>query len=82
MLETASLGHVCFLLGDGSHRIVIDPFLSGNPVAAGFLNAKTVIPMHDNTCDLIAQDADAFARTLPPGCKEIVLKVGEAYSLA
>lgn len=26
-------GHACFLLETGKHRIVIDPFLTGNPVA-------------------------------------------------
>ena len=27
------LGHACFLLDDGQHRILIDPFLTGNPLA-------------------------------------------------
>lgn len=27
------LGHACFLLDDGRHRILIDPFLTGNPLA-------------------------------------------------
>ena len=26
-------GHSCFLLRDGRHSVIIDPFLSGNPVA-------------------------------------------------
>ena len=28
------LGHACFLLDDGQYRILIDPFLTGNPLAA------------------------------------------------
>ncbi len=28
------LGHAAFLLDDGTHRVLIDPFLSGNPLAA------------------------------------------------
>ena len=26
-------GHACWDLEDGSHRVLIDPFLSGNPLA-------------------------------------------------
>lgn len=32
-LEITFLGHSGFLLSDGAHRLVIDPFLTGNPVA-------------------------------------------------
>ena len=28
------LGHAAFLLDDGTHRVLVDPFLSGNPLAA------------------------------------------------
>jgi L-ascorbate metabolism protein UlaG (beta-lactamase superfamily) len=50
-------------------------------LAAGFLKAKTVIPMHYNTFELIAQDPDAFVRSLPEGCRGVVLKVNETYTL-
>ncbi|MEJ2699703.1 MAG: metal-dependent hydrolase [Desulfuromonadales bacterium] len=50
-------------------------------VAAGFLKAKTVIPMHYNTFELIAQDPDAFTRSLPEGCCGVVLQVNETYTL-
>lgn len=33
-LKITFLGHAAFLLSDGEHSIAIDPFLSGNPVAA------------------------------------------------
>ncbi len=50
-------------------------------VAAGFLKAKTVIPMHYNTFELIAQDPDAFVRSLPEGCRGVVLKVNETFTI-
>lgn len=28
------LGHACFLLDDGTHKALVDPFLTGNPLAA------------------------------------------------
>ncbi len=34
MLKITFLGHACFLLDDGSTKILTDPFLSGNPLAA------------------------------------------------
>ena len=40
------LGHAGFILSDGSHVLVIDPYLSGNPVA---------VKSHESvTCDYIA----------------------------
>jgi L-ascorbate metabolism protein UlaG (beta-lactamase superfamily) len=38
------LGHACFELSDGSSRILIDPFLSGNPKAA--VKPDDVEPTH------------------------------------
>jgi L-ascorbate metabolism protein UlaG (beta-lactamase superfamily) len=34
MPEARFLGHACVELHDGPHRLVIDPFLTGNPLAA------------------------------------------------
>lgn len=34
MLKITFLGHACFLLDDGTYRVLTDPFLSGNPLAA------------------------------------------------
>ena len=28
------LGHACFLLDDGAHKALVDPYLTGNPLAA------------------------------------------------
>lgn len=33
-MELKFLGHACFLLDDGTHKILTDPHLSGNPLAA------------------------------------------------
>jgi L-ascorbate metabolism protein UlaG (beta-lactamase superfamily) len=33
MLRLTHFGHAAFLLDSGSHRIIIDPFLEGNPLA-------------------------------------------------
>ena len=50
-------------------------------IAAGFLKAKIVIPMHYNTWELIAQDAEAFSKTLPECSTGIILQPGETYRL-
>jgi len=33
MVSLTFLGHACFLIDNGKHRLIIDPFLSGNPLA-------------------------------------------------
>ncbi|MBD3234649.1 MAG: metal-dependent hydrolase [candidate division Zixibacteria bacterium] len=33
MLNITFLGHSCFTLDDDKHKVIIDPFLSGNPLA-------------------------------------------------
>src|SRR4051812_37591364 len=33
-MDIRFLGHACFELSDGDTRVLIDPFLNGNPVAA------------------------------------------------
>ncbi len=51
--------------------------------AARLLRAKTVIPVHYNTWELIAQDPAAWARQVEAeaGSKVTVLKPGESFSL-
>jgi L-ascorbate metabolism protein UlaG (beta-lactamase superfamily) len=41
-MEVRFLGHACFELSDGDTRVLIDPFLSGNPKAA--VSAEDVNP--------------------------------------
>ena len=43
-MDIRFLGHACFELSDGDTRVVIDPFLSGNPKAA--VEAADVEPTH------------------------------------
>jgi L-ascorbate metabolism protein UlaG (beta-lactamase superfamily) len=43
-MDIRFLGHACFELSDGDKRILIDPFLSGNPKAA--VSADEVDPTH------------------------------------
>ena len=43
-MEIRFLGHACFELSDGDTRILIDPFLTGNPKAA--VSADEVDPTH------------------------------------
>ena len=51
--------------------------------AVKFLEPKVVIPIHYNTFDLLAQDANAWAARVEKetGTKVLVLKPGESYSL-
>jgi L-ascorbate metabolism protein UlaG (beta-lactamase superfamily) len=35
MVKVTYCGHACFFLDDGVHRVLIDPFISGNPGTAG-----------------------------------------------
>ncbi|MBO7711531.1 MAG: MBL fold metallo-hydrolase, partial [Lachnospiraceae bacterium] len=34
MVTIKYLGHACFLLDDGTYKVLVDPFLTGNPLAA------------------------------------------------
>src|SRR3954449_11919424 len=43
-MDIRFLGHACFELSDGDTRVLIDPFLSGNPKAA--VGADEVDPTH------------------------------------
>jgi L-ascorbate metabolism protein UlaG (beta-lactamase superfamily) len=43
-MDIRFLGHACFELSDGDTRVLIDPFLSGNPSAA--VTADEVDPTH------------------------------------
>jgi L-ascorbate metabolism protein UlaG (beta-lactamase superfamily) len=46
-------------------------------IATKMLKAKSVIPMHYNTFDLIKQDAKEFARGVEGFCKPIILEPGD-----
>jgi len=51
--------------------------------AVKMLQPKVVIPIHYDTWDLLAQDANAWAKRVQKetGAKAVILKPGESYSL-
>ncbi|HVP39765.1 MAG TPA: metal-dependent hydrolase [Candidatus Saccharimonadales bacterium] len=52
MLKVRFLGHSCFTLSDGTHTVVIDPFISGNPVCpvkAADLKVDGVLVSHGHS---------------------------------
>jgi len=49
-------------------------------IAADWINAKTVVPVHYNTFPVIEQDGDAFAEKVKTG-KGLAMKVGESIEL-
>ncbi len=58
-MEVKFLGHACFLLDDGTTKVLTDPFLTGNPLAAvsaGEVNADMLFVTHghsDHTGDAV-----------------------------
>lgn len=49
-------------------------------LAAEYINAKTVVPIHYNTFDLIRQDASAFVKRLRAGTGKVMM-VGDSIEL-
>ena len=45
MVKYSYFGHACFLLDDGKYKVLVDPFLTGNPVAS--------VSAHDVAADYI-----------------------------
>ncbi|ENY5772642.1 metal-dependent hydrolase, partial [Listeria monocytogenes] len=50
-------------------------------IAARFLQAKLVVPMHYNTFPLIAQDSHKFVASLDEGITGKVLEIGESIEI-
>jgi L-ascorbate metabolism protein UlaG (beta-lactamase superfamily) len=49
MLKVTYFGHSCFQLDDGEHKVIIDPFITGNPqapVAASQIDVDYIILTH------------------------------------
>ncbi len=49
MLKVTYLGHSCFMLDDGTHKLIIDPFITGNPqapVSADQIDVDYIILTH------------------------------------
>src|SRR5918998_490787 len=68
MAEITFLGHACFLIDDGDTRLLIDPFLTGNPKAAK--QADEVDPTHilltHGHADHLGDTVDIAKRTGAP----------------
>src|SRR5918997_7192952 len=64
-MDIRFLGHACFELTDGDTRVLIDPFLTGNPKAA--VEAGEVDPTHvfltHGHADHIGDTVDIAKRT-------------------
>src|SRR5437588_2992112 len=67
-MDVRFLGHACFELSDGESRVLIDPFLSGNPkaaVSADDVNPTTILLTHGHA-DHIGDTVDIAKRTGAP----------------
>jgi len=67
-MDIRFLGHAAFELSDGDTRVLIDPFLSGNPkaaVEAGDLEATTILLTHGHV-DHLGDTVDIAKRTGAP----------------
>ena len=68
MAEITWLGHACFLIEEGDTRLLIDPFLTGNPAAAK--QADEVEPTHilltHGHADHLGDTVDIAKRTGAP----------------
>ena len=67
-MEVRFLGHACFELSDGDTRVLIDPFLTGNPkaaIAATDLNPTTILLTHGHA-DHFGDTVDIAKRTGAP----------------
>jgi len=68
MITVTYLSHSCFTIGDGTHTLIIDPFLSGNPkarVAPEDIQADFVLVSHGHgdhwgDTEKIAKNNDAL----------------------
>src|SRR6202162_1725619 len=67
-MDVRFLGHAAFELSDGDTRILIDPFLTGNPkaaVSADDLSASAILLTHGHA-DHIADTVSIAKRTGAP----------------
>ena len=81
VMEIRFLGHAAFELSDGDTRVLIDPFLSGNPKAAaepGELDPTTILLTHGHA-DHIGDTVDIAKRSGAPvvAIVELAGEIGE-----
>ncbi len=80
-MDIRFLGHACFELSDGDNRVLIDPFLSGNPkaaVSAEEVNPTTILLTHGHA-DHIGDTVDIAKRSGAPvvAIVELAGEIGE-----
>src|SRR2546421_1930481 len=80
-MEVRFLGHACFTLSDGDHRVLIDPFLTGNPkaaISADDVSATTILLTHGHG-DHIGDTVAIAKRTGAPvvAIVELANEIGE-----
>jgi L-ascorbate metabolism protein UlaG (beta-lactamase superfamily) len=71
-MEIRFLGHACFELSDGDTRVLIDPFLSGNPkaaVGAGDVDPSAILLTHGHG-DHLGDTVDIAKRV---GCPVVAI---------
>ena len=72
------LGHACFLLNDGTHTVLTDPFLSGNGLAAASadqVEADFIFVTHGHG-DHVGDSVEISRRTGAPVCCTVDLANG------
>lgn len=77
-MELKFLGHACFLLDDGSYKVLTDPFLTGNALAsntADQVDADFVFVTHGHS-DHTGDAVDISQRTGAPVCCTVDLAEG------
>lgn len=65
MVKFSYYGHACFLLDDGTHKVLADPFLTGNPAAsvqAGAVDCDYILVTHAHG-DHLGDAPEIAART-------------------
>lgn len=77
-MELKFLGHSCFLLDDGAHKVLTDPFLTGNAeaaVSAEQVEADYIFVTHGHS-DHVGDAVDIAKRTGAPVCCTVDLAEG------
>ena len=77
-MELNFLGHSCFLLDDGTHKVLTDPFLTGNAeaaVSAEQVEADYIFVTHGHS-DHVGDAVDIAKRTGAPVCCTVDLAEG------